>query len=147
VRLPAIALVSAFALASVTACGDPTVVEDSTTTDYFDLISFLEIPVPVTIPGGGDVIVSGRFLLSSDESCARTLSILRASAGEVVDLQNTCAWMQDGVAISLTWSDSSVSMGYVVQDTLTIVHPTGIVCVTFPFPTQWTEVYQRVAGS
>lgn len=141
-------LVLVVALASVTSCDEPTVVEESTTSQYFDLVSFWGMPLPATIPpGGGTVIVSGRFLISSDESCVKMISSLRASDGEMVDWQSSCAWTQDGSELSFTWAGSSISTGSIVGDILTVLTPTGAVCITFPCPSFLQETYVRVAGS
>ena len=63
-----------------------------------------------------------------------------------LDLEHECSWTQVGTDLTFTWSDSAVTSGTLLVNQLTLIHLSGVVCVTFPCPTHWTATYTRISS-
>jgi hypothetical protein len=56
-----------------------------------------------------------------------------------------CTWQYVGADIEITWSNSITDTTRVVGQELRLEIRTGIVCVTAPCPTGWSETYEKAS--
>ncbi len=55
--------------------------------------------------------------------------------------ERECSWTRVGTELSFSWSESGVSSGTLLFGQLTVIRPSGVVCVTTPCPTDWAAAY------
>lgn len=117
----------------------------------FTLVSIDQQAVP-TASVLGDRTMSGGFLLGDDGSCERTQMFAVEGRAEARSATWACTWETTDSELRVTWattgelpmnSPEGQSVGALAGDRLTLMIFTGIVCVTTPCPSGFTEVYER----
>jgi hypothetical protein len=136
VQIRLIGLVTCFGLA---ACGNPTDVSPDAPLD-FELVSVNGAAVPGAALGGLEV-TAGSLTLVADGTCSK----LVVASPDPGGLTLPCTWERSGVDFVLTWPSSAVDTARVSGEALRLEFSTGVVCVTTPCPSEWTEVYRRVS--
>jgi len=145
-RQPLLAAVALSAL--LVGCGGMTANSGRT----FTLVSIDQETVP-TGPGlVGARTMSGGFLLGDDGSCERTHMFAMEGRAEARMATWACTWETTDSELRVTWaatgelpmnSPEGQSVGALEGDRLTLMISTGIVCVTTPCPSGFTEFYER----
>jgi hypothetical protein len=129
-------------LFGLTACsnGSPSTPLD---TEVYQLIRLDGVDVPGTMPGGAELI-SGHFTLASDGTCLRQVSYRVSSSSAALLDSSSCHWNATSNLLDITWESSPQSSAELSGSELTLRVVAGIVCVTFPWPSEWIESYVRV---